>query len=150
MHQLKKLLKNAKNNIVKESAWTLSNITAGNAEQIQQVIDSDIFSDICDVMKNGEFRSQKEAAWIITNITSSGSSTQVFNLIDNGVLKPYCDLLASKDSRCVLVVLSGMKNLFALANKVNVLDKFSMVSVFQMYECCILRLEINTINVFVL
>ena len=34
------LLKHGKTNVVKEAAWTLSNITAGPAEQIQAVIES--------------------------------------------------------------------------------------------------------------
>lgn len=33
------LLQHAKTGIQKEAAWTISNITAGNAAQIQQVID---------------------------------------------------------------------------------------------------------------
>ena len=34
------LLKHPKNNIVKEAAWTVSNVTAGNQKQIQAVIDA--------------------------------------------------------------------------------------------------------------
>lgn len=126
---MKKLLSSPRNNIVKEAAWTISNITAGNAAQIQVVIDSGLFEDICQVLLNGEFRSQKEAAWVVTNVTSSGTPQQVFYLIEKvGVLKPYCDLLESKDARCVLVVLSGLKNLFQMADKMGVLDKFSTVN----------------------
>lgn len=113
---------------MKEAAWTLSNITAGNADQIQRIMEADLFTDICDVLQNGESRSQKEAAWIITNITSSGNSQQIFSLVDQGILKPYCDLLGSTDARCIVVVLQGMKNLFAMASKVGVLEKFSVVS----------------------
>lgn len=128
LERMRKLLKSSRNNIVKEAAWTISNITAGNASQIQQVIDFGLFEDICEVLQHGEFRSQKEAAWVITNVTSSGTPQQVFYLIEKvGILKPFCDLLESKDARCVLVVLSGLKNLFQLADKMGVLDKFSTV-----------------------
>lgn len=34
------LLQHPKNNIVKEAAWTISNITAGNHAQIQAVMDA--------------------------------------------------------------------------------------------------------------
>lgn len=125
---MKKLLKSSRNNIVKEAAWTISNITAGNSVQIQTVIDSGVFEDICEVLKHGEFRSQKEAAWVVTNVTSSGTPQQIFFLIEKvGVLKPFCDLLDSKDARCVLVVLSGLKNLFQMSEKMNVLENFSTV-----------------------
>lgn len=128
LDHMKKLLKSSRNNIVKEAAWTISNITAGNPNQIQTVIDSGLFEDICEVLLHGEFRSQKESAWVITNVTSSGTPQQVFHLIEKvGILKPYCDLLDSKDARCILVVLSGLKNLFQLSEKMNVLDKFVML-----------------------
>lgn len=123
---MRKLLKSSKTNIVKEAAWTISNITAGNAGQIQYVIDEGLFEDICEVLQGGDHRSQKEAAWVVTNVTSSGTEQQIFYLIDQvGVLKPFCDLMAIKDPRSVLVILSGLKNLFALADKRGFLEKFA-------------------------
>lgn len=125
---MRKLLKSARNNIVKEAAWTISNITAGNASQIQHVVEEGLFEDICEVLRGGDFRSQKEAAWVITNVTSSGSEQQIFYLIEQvGILKPFCDLMGSKDARCILVILSGLKNLFTLADKRGFLEKFSTV-----------------------
>lgn len=125
---MRKLLRSPRNNIVKEAAWTISNITAGNATQIQFVIDEGLFEDVCEVLQGGEFRSQKEAAWVITNVTSSGTEQQIFYLIEQvGILKPFCELMGSKDARCVLVILSGLKNLFALADKRGFLEKFSTV-----------------------
>lgn len=128
MKHMRKLLNSARNNIVKEAAWTISNVTAGNPSQIQCVIDEGLFKDICEVLQGGEFRSQKEAAWVVTNVTSSGTEQQILELIEKvGVLKPFCDLLASKDARCILVILSGIKNLFSLADKRGFLEKFSVV-----------------------
>lgn len=40
LEKLARLLQAPKANIVKEAAWSVSNITAGNTLQIQQVIDS--------------------------------------------------------------------------------------------------------------
>lgn len=125
-----KLLKSSRNNIVKEAAWTISNITAGNPHQIAAVIEEGLFDDICEVLKGGEYRSQKEAAWVITNVTSSGTEQQISYLIGTvGILKPFCDLMTSQDPRCVLVILSGLKNLFALADKKGFLENFLTVRV---------------------
>ncbi|XP_055904955.1 importin subunit alpha [Eupeodes corollae] len=112
------LLQHSKHNIVKEAAWTVSNITAGSQKQIQAVIDADIFVHIRKVMEKGDFKSQKEAAWAVTNTTTSGTPEQIIDLIEKyQVLKPYCDLLEAKDARTIKVVLSGLTNLFALAEK---------------------------------
>lgn len=125
---MNKLLKNSRNNIVKEAAWTISNITAGNAQQIQAVIDANIFEELTKVLETGDFRSQKEAAWVITNATSSGTAEQIVYLIERvGILKPYCNLLESKDARTILVVLTGLKNLFALAEKLGSADSLATV-----------------------
>lgn len=128
---MRKLLRSSRNNIVKEAAWTISNITAGNPAQINHVIEEGLFDDIREVLQGGEFRSQKEAAWVITNVTSSGTDEQVFYLLDKvGILKPFCELMASRDARCVLVILNGLKNLLATTERKGLLEKFLEVSHF--------------------
>lgn len=116
--RLGKLLQSSKHNIVKEAAWTVSNITAGNQIQIQEVINADIFHHIRNVLEKGDFKSQKEAAWAVTNTTTSGTAEQIVNLIEKyKLLRPFCDLLESKDARTIKVVLTGLTNLFVLADK---------------------------------
>lgn len=123
-----RLLTNSKPSIVKEAAWTVSNITAGNAAQVQHVIDTDIFLLLANVLATGDFKSQKEAAWAITNATTSGTPEQVAALIDRfGVLRPFLGLLDAKDSRTVKVVLSGLTNLFQLAEKLGNAENFAMM-----------------------
>ena len=39
-----------RSNIVKEAAWTVSNITAGNPDQIQLVIDAQILQPLIEVL----------------------------------------------------------------------------------------------------
>ena len=46
------LLQHQKVNIQKEAAWTISNITAGNSNQIQAVIDAGILPLIADILRN--------------------------------------------------------------------------------------------------
>jgi importin subunit alpha-2 len=48
--RLKKLLHSDKSNLVKEAAWTISNVVAGTPEQIQKVIDADLLPDIINVL----------------------------------------------------------------------------------------------------
>ena len=46
-----KLLVDPKTTIQKEAAWTISNITAGQAHQIQAVIDAGLVKPIIDIME---------------------------------------------------------------------------------------------------
>lgn len=115
---LKKLLQNSKSNIVKEATWTISNITAGTSDQIQQVITADIFPIIQTILERGDFKSQKEAAWVVTNTTTGGKPEQVVQMVNAyGIIIPFCRLLDSKDARTVKVVLTGITNLLELADQ---------------------------------
>merc|ERR1711936_96480 len=122
-----KLLQHPKMNIVKESAWTISNITAGNHGQIQTVIDAGCLQPLIDILVKGDFKAQKEAAWAVTNLTSGGSVQQIVHLCGEGVLKPFCDLLAAKDDKTVGVVMDGLANILATADKLGETDKVAMM-----------------------
>jgi importin subunit alpha-1/8 len=43
------------------------------------------------------------------------------------IIKPYCDLLSSKDARTVLVIINGLQSLFRVAESVNGLANFCMM-----------------------
>merc|ERR1711973_628073 len=122
-----KLLQHPKMNIVKESAWTISNITAGNHQQIQMVIDAGCLQPLIDILVKGDFKAQKEAAWAVTNLTSGGTVQQIVHLCGEGVLKPFCDLLAAKDDKTVGVVLDGIANILSTAEKLSEVDKVAMM-----------------------
>jgi len=122
-----KLLQHPKMNIVKEAAWTISNITAGNHAQIQVIVDAGVLLPLIDILVKGDFKAQKEAAWAVTNLTSGGTVQQIVNLCGEGVLKPFCDLLNAKDDKTVGVVLDGINNILATADKLNETDKVAMM-----------------------
>jgi importin subunit alpha-2 len=122
-----KLLAHQKMNIVKEAAWTISNITAGNPSQIQMVIEAGAIQPLIDILVKGDFKAQKEAAWAVTNLTSGGTVQQIVLLCGEGVLKPFCDLLAAKDDKTVGVVLDGISNILTTAEKLAETDKVAMM-----------------------
>jgi importin subunit alpha-2 len=47
----------------------------------------------------------------VTNFTSGGSVQQLATIVQKGVLKPFCDLLSSKDWKIVVVVIDGLNNI---------------------------------------
>ncbi|KAJ6836161.1 importin subunit alpha-2-like [Iris pallida] len=105
------LTHNHKKSIRKEACWTISNITAGNKEQIQAVIAADIIGPLVNLLKTAEFDIKKEAAWAISNATSGGTHEQIKYLVDQGCIRPLCDLLLCPDPRIVTVCLEGLENI---------------------------------------
>lgn len=80
---------------------TISNIAAGNREQIQALINANIFPQLMVIMQTAEFKTRKEAAWAITNATSSGTHEQIHYLVQVGCVPPMCDFLTVVDSDIV-------------------------------------------------
>nr|GLL30606.1 hypothetical protein DM860_011857 [Ipomoea trifida] len=108
------LTQNYKKSIKKEACWTISNITAGNKDQIQAVFDAGIVEPLVYLLQNAEFDIKKEAAWAISNATSGGSPAQIKFLVSQGCIKPLCDLLACPDPRIVTVCLEGLQNILKI------------------------------------
>ncbi|KAJ9180352.1 hypothetical protein P3X46_008610 [Hevea brasiliensis] len=105
------LMQNHKKSIKKEACWTISNVTAGNKNQIQAVVEANIILPLVHLLQNAEFDIKKEAAWAISNATSGGSHEQIQILVSQGCIKPLCDLLICPDPRIVTVCLEGLENI---------------------------------------
>ncbi|CAN6894217.1 unnamed protein product [Brassica oleracea] len=105
------LTHNHKKSIKKEACWTISNITAGNKDQIQAVCEAGLIFPLVNLLQNAEFDIKKEAAWAVSNATSGGSPDQIKYMVDQGVVKPLCDLLICPDPRIITVCLEGLENI---------------------------------------
>ncbi|KAI9890759.1 MAG: Importin alpha subunit (Karyopherin alpha subunit) (Serine-rich RNA polymerase I suppressor protein) [Vezdaea aestivalis] len=115
------LLSSQKDGIRKEACWTISNVTAGNSQQIQSVIDANIIPPLIHLLSNGDFKTRKEACWAISNATSGGlqKPEQIRYLVEQGCIKPLCDLIACPDNKIIQVALDGLENIL----KVGEMDK---------------------------
>ena len=111
------LLSNPKKGIRKEACWTISNITAGNKEQIQAVIENNIIPPLIQLLTNAEFDIRKESAWAISNATSGGSPNQIKFLVQQGCIRPLCDLLTVNDSKIVTIALEGLENILKVGEE---------------------------------
>ncbi|KAJ3411146.1 Importin alpha subunit (Karyopherin alpha subunit) (Serine-rich RNA polymerase I suppressor protein) [Chytridiales sp. JEL 0842] len=115
------MLSSPRDNIKKEACWTISNITAGNPAQIDYIIAANIIPPLINLLAHGEFKTKKEACWAISNATSSGVSKpdQIRYLVQQGCIKPLCDILTINDPKIIQVALDGLENIL----KVGELDK---------------------------
>lgn len=112
------LLQNPRKAIRKEACWTISNITAGLRYHIQAVIDANLIPTVIMFLGSGEHEVRKEACWAIANATTGGSSQQIYYLVEQGCIRPLCDLLDSVDRRIVVVALEALENILE-ASKLN-------------------------------
>lgn len=115
------LLSSTKDGIRKEACWTISNITAGNSTQIQSVVDANIIPPLIHLLSHGDFKTRKEACWAISNATSGGlqKPEQIRYLVQQGAIRPLCDLLGCPDNKIIQVALDGLENIL----KVGDMDK---------------------------
>lgn len=72
---------------------------------------------LIDILGKAEFKTRKEAAWAITNATSGGTADQIRYLVNNGCIRPLCDLLTVMDTKIVQVALNGLDNILRLGEQ---------------------------------
>ncbi|XP_043817776.1 importin subunit alpha [Manihot esculenta] len=108
------LTSNNKTLIQTEACWTISNITAGNANQIQAVIEAGIIGPLVDLAQSAELEVKQEAAWAMSNATSVGTYEQIKFLVSQGCIKPLCDLLICPDPIILKVCLDGLQNILVV------------------------------------
>ncbi|KAI3990226.1 hypothetical protein MKX01_029204 [Papaver californicum] len=134
-HQL--LTKNYSKNVKRETCWAISNITAGNVDQIQAVIKANIIGPVVNLLRHEEFEIKKEAAWSITNASSGAVAEQIRYLVEQGCINPLCDLLTCTDSRTVMVCLKGLENILRVGESDNKLGKTNEDNIYaQMIDDC--------------
>jgi importin subunit alpha-6/7 len=91
--------------------------SAGNKEQIQNVIENNIIPPLIQLLVNAEFDIRKEAAWAISNATSGGNEQQIKFLVQQGCIRALCKLLSGSDTRIVTIALEGLENILKVGAK---------------------------------
>ena len=108
---LNELIYSKKKTIRKEVCWTLSNITAGSVEQIQNCLDLGIIDKLIQILLLDDTEIKKEAVWAVSNCTASASFPQFAALVDKGIIKSLLATLKMQEARILAVALEGLENI---------------------------------------
>jgi len=118
LNQLTKLLDCSKKTFRKEVVWAISNITAGTEEQIQAVIDANLFPKLLEIFSSqNDVGLSREACNTCVNVLYKGTSNQCQYLIDLDIVERFCYELTSSDHKTVLLVLQGLEMVLVEAEK---------------------------------
>ena len=113
------LLNSPKKELRKEACWTLSNITAGSAEQVAAVEGAGIMPQLINMMIIEEYEIKKEAVYAICNACCSGGDEDVCTLARIGATAPLCDLLTIDEPSLIIVCLEGIEALLQVGERVH-------------------------------
>ncbi len=78
---------------IKETCWILSNITAGNRDQIQMVIDANLIPMVNILIRDGKWEVKKECTYVYANLVRGGSPEQIDYLVSRGGITALCSML---------------------------------------------------------
>ncbi|XP_033249986.1 importin subunit alpha-4-like [Drosophila miranda] len=95
----------------------IASIAGGNQSQIQAVFDAGLLPKVIEQLREGEFETQKPAVWAIRDVALCGSRQQVFVMISEGVIPPFCALLACQDTTLIDTVLDGLNQMLEMAGE---------------------------------
>ena len=111
LEALNNIIYHKKKTVRKEVCWSLSNITAGNPEQIQLCLDLGIIDKLINLLINDDAEIKKEAVWAVSNCTAGATMEQFNALVDKQILKALSSVLKMKEARILAVALEGIDNI---------------------------------------
>eukprot|EP00672_Neobodo_designis_P009111 CAMPEP_0174878058 /NCGR_PEP_ID=MMETSP1114-20130205/82567_1 /TAXON_ID=312471 /ORGANISM="Neobodo designis, Strain CCAP 1951/1" /LENGTH=574 /DNA_ID=CAMNT_0016113445 /DNA_START=34 /DNA_END=1759 /DNA_ORIENTATION=+ len=81
------LLRHASRDVVKEAAWTLSNILADDPKYIALMLHLNVFPVVLDLVKNAPHMIRKEAVWCVSNAACDATDVDVQGMLAAGVIE---------------------------------------------------------------
>jgi len=112
-----------------EVCWILSNIAAGNFNQIQEILDANIISLIIHYLSYDKMDLKKECIYVVCNIVFSKDEEQVQYIVSSGSVPALCDLLASYiDNKLKGIILGVLLSLCEMGYK-EIIEEHGLVSI---------------------
>jgi importin subunit alpha-1 len=105
------LIVHPKKAVRKEVCWSVSNITAGNSQQIQLALDHGLIDKLVHLIQHDDPTIKQEAVWALSNCTSYASPQQFQQLVERGSLKALSSVLDFVDAKALIVAMEGISNI---------------------------------------
>jgi len=103
---LDKLLEQNKESLVREVCWLVSNIAAGNQQQLETLVQdhTSILAKVSRlVVGSGSVKTRKEAAWCLCNALTGSSSAQLKRVVETGALTAMTTVLYQTEEKLLAV-----------------------------------------------
>ena len=112
------MLYQTNHNIIKESLWALSNISAGPSSHVDRFVHSEgVFSRVQALTTSPNIDIRKEALFVMCNAVTGADfnvCTQIYELTGGEVLRSLIKGLRINDLRLIMNILEALETLFKL------------------------------------
>jgi hypothetical protein len=117
LDRLTNLLYQTNHNIIKESLWALSNISAGPCSHVERYVLSDVFDRVHVLCTSTNIDIRKEALFVMCNAITGADMkirVQIYEKTQGEVLKNIIKGCRINDSRLTLNILEGIEEFLKL------------------------------------
>jgi len=92
------LLNETESELIRETAWCISNIAADSKNRVDYLISIEMVSTLALVLKKAALPAvQKEVFWCLANMIKKSNYTQIMQLINQGIMELITEFLAFND-----------------------------------------------------
>lgn len=112
LDQLTNLMYQTNHNIVKESLWALSNISAGPCSHIERLVHSDVFDRVQALTTSPNIDIRKEATFVMCNAVTGADfkiRTEIYEKTSGAVLRSFLKALRINDIRLMTNLLEAIE-----------------------------------------
>eukprot|EP01017_Pseudomicrothorax_dubius_P005933 TRINITY_DN1160_c0_g5_i1.p1 TRINITY_DN1160_c0_g5~~TRINITY_DN1160_c0_g5_i1.p1 ORF type:complete len:230 (+),score=50.96 TRINITY_DN1160_c0_g5_i1:80-691(+) len=107
LNKIPALLEDSNGDIRREACWLVSNIFAGEVEEIEAVIKTSIVPKMMDMLSQDSYDIRKEILLALENFAQNGSYSQVLQATtDWAILEKVLDVISLEDDNLTLTALS--------------------------------------------
>ncbi|KYM97417.1 Importin subunit alpha-1, partial [Cyphomyrmex costatus] len=108
----------------KETIWIICKM-AGNMDQIQSIIDAGLLKILINRIAYENKEIKMLSGLVLMNMLSSGTSQQLTELLNAGVLIEFCNLLKTEDYDIVINALKGFSKILHNAKEKGQIERFA-------------------------